>query len=363
MKTLNDFTPEIRAKVPGYISAVRDDLYSGVESKNWKREYTAEYIEKVYNIAGRTKPVVIVAKNPQEYIKLYSLLFGHRHKGTKKIEKAIASIYDCKNEVVDFYPDLKEANLENTLLGMECPNLVNAEHNYLFLTSEYARVYLAWYYFLHIEFNLPCSKSSELIWLHNHINKASMSRCYFTEKLVLVLKMPSKIIRNEVGFHSATEPAIQFDGGFGAYYLNGRAVPNWVINDYKAGTLTFDKFNNESNEDVRGCIITLIKELEGNEGLIKFLNATLVDKKDIVHENGYVETMSLYKTTTKFSFLVNRHGEDNQPYAWLQMVCPSTGHSYLIDTCPTFTDVIECAKWHRPSEVPSTVPYVWQSAN
>jgi hypothetical protein len=363
MKTLDDFTPEIRAKIPQYISAVRDDLYSGVESKNWKREYTVEYIEKVYNIAGRKKPVVVVAKNPAEYIKLFNLLFNESRKDYSKLWKKINSLHKSKNQVVEFYIDKKEAAFEKSLVNTDCDDVIEAEHNYLFLTSEYARVYLSWYYFLHVEFNLPCSKSEELVWLHKHINNASMSRCYFTEECVLVLKMPSKIIRNEVGFHSVTEPAIQFDGGYGAYYLNGRKVPNWVFEDYKAGTLTFDKFNKESNEDIRGSIVTLIKELEGNEGLIKFLDAALVDTKDISHKNGYTETMSLYKTKESYSFLVNSQGEENQPYAWLQMVCPSTGQSYLIDTCPSFTDVIECAKWHRPSQVPSSVPYKWQSAN
>ena len=121
--------------------------------------------------------------------------------------------------------------------------------------------------------------------------------------------------------------------------------------------------NNEKNEDIRASIITLIKERSGNEGLMKFLNATLVDEKKVEHENGYSETLRIWKTKQKYSFLVDSKGNTNVPYAWIEMICPSTGQTYLIDTCPTFKDAIECAKWHRPKMVPSSVPYVWQSAN
>jgi hypothetical protein len=175
--------------------------------------------------------------------------------------------------------------------------------------------------------------------------------------------MPSKIIRNEVGFHSAFEPAIQFVGGYGKYYLNGRAVPEWVFENYEKGTLTFEMFNSQDNEDVKAAIITLIKEREGNEGLIKFLDVKLIDEQVVNHENGYSETLKLWQTKNRYSFLVDSKGNQDQPYAFIEMICPSTGQTYLIDTCPTFTDAVKCAKWHRPKHVPESIPYVWQSAN
>jgi hypothetical protein len=45
------------------------------------------------------------------------------------------------------------------------------------------------------------------------------------------------------------------------------------------------------------------------------------------------------------------------------MTCPSTGSVYLIETCPSFTDVIESAKYLRPSNVPMDLQYLWQRAN
>ncbi len=360
MKTIKDFTPEIKAKIPDYISRAKDDLYSGVEAANWKKEDTIVYLNKVYQYSQKELPAVVVANNPEEYKMFFDLLFNG--KKNKKFEKTIEKIVEDKNNGKE---SKEELNIEETLRKTKwnSGSAIEAKYDYLFLTSEYARVYLMWYRFIHKEFDIPFSKSEDLEWFYQHINQASISRCYFTEKICLVLRMPSKIIRNEVGFHSIHEPAIQFVGGFGAYYLNGRRVPNWVFENFENGTLTFDMLNNEKNEDIRASIITLIKERSGNEGLMKFLNATLVDEKKVEHENGYSETLRIWKTKQKYSFLVDSKGNTDVPYAWIEMICPSTGQTYLIDTCPTFKDAIECAKWHRPKMVPSSVPYVWQSAN
>jgi len=40
-------------------------------------------------------------------------------------------------------------------------------------------------------------------------------------------------------------------------------MPEWIFTDYKIGKLTFDRFNKETNEDIRAGIITMIKEREG----------------------------------------------------------------------------------------------------
>jgi len=379
MKTLEDLTPEIRAKIPLYKDRARNDLYSGEEYKNWKREDCAKYVEYVYNLAKRDlKPVVIIADSPSQYKLFWNLIFNDRI--NDDTYKVIDQILDLKNgKKIDFDTSLikgmnpqlvKEFASE---LGMELDPgqevpvseklFEQCKQHYLFLMSEYSRVYLTWYAFINREFNLPLKKNQDhLDWLYDNVNKASIAKGFFCEKVVLILRMPSKIIRNKIGFHSAFEPAIQYPNE-GMYYLNGRKMENWVFEDYEKGTLTFEKFNKEQNEDIRAGIITLIKEREGNEGLIKFLGAQVVDEQTVVHEGGYTETLKLYKTKQKFPELQNSKGEYNQQAAWIYMVCPSTGQSYLIDTCPLFKDAVECAKWHRPKGVPASVPYLWQSAN
>jgi hypothetical protein len=359
MKTMEDYTPEIQAKIPEYISRAKDDLYSGKEAAGWKKENTVKYVNKVYSFAEKQLPAVIVADNPEEYKIFYNLIF---HFERPEIIPMIEKVFNEKNSNGSSELEYEiEAVLRS--LSFDRSEFVQSKSDYLFITSEYARAYLMWYRFIHKEFEIPFSKSDDLEWFYQNVNAASMSRCYFTDKACLVLRMPCKILRNEVGFHSATEPAIQFVGGYGAYYLNGRHVPNWVFEDYEKGELTFDKFLAQDNEDIKAGIITLIKEREDNEGLLKFLNAYVVDEQKVVHENGYSETLTLYKTREVYPFLVDENGNQNQPYAWLRMVCPSTGQVYLIDTSASFNDAVECAKWHRPKGVPSSVPYTWQSAN
>jgi hypothetical protein len=358
MKTINDLTDEIKAKIPEYISKAKDDLYSGVEAANWKKEDTIVYVNKIYEYCDLKLPVVIVANNPKEYKKFFNHIFNEET--NQKFIPMIDELFEKKNNG----ERIVEMGIEEML--RKEPNVKNeipAKHDYLFISSEYARVYLMWYRFLYKEFNIPFSKADDLEWFYNHINQASISRCYYTDKVCLVLRMPSRIIRNEIGFHSAEEPAIQFVGGYGVYYLNGRRIPNWVFEKYENKTLNVNDLIKEKNEDIKAGIITLVKEREGNEGLMKFLNATIVDEQEVNHANGYSETLRLWKTKKKFKFLVDKDGNENQPYAWIEMICPSTGQTYLIDTCPSFKDAVACAKWHRPKAVPESVPYVWQSAN
>ena len=76
MKTLEDLTPEILAKIPLYKEKCVKELYNGTEYANWKREYTVDYIEYIYKLCDKSKPVVIVANNIEEYKRLYNLLFN-----------------------------------------------------------------------------------------------------------------------------------------------------------------------------------------------------------------------------------------------------------------------------------------------
>jgi hypothetical protein len=377
-KTLADLTPEIRSQIQVYKDRARNDLYSGVEYKNWKREDCVKYVEYVYKISNRKEvPVVIIANDPTQYKLFYNLLFNTKiNDATAGIVKSIfdyknggkkPKVSDCKglnrelamefaNEMGESLPSYKEPKLDVS-------KFEKSNYHYLFLMSEYSRVYLTWYRFINKEFDLPLKKNQEnLEWLYENVNKASIAKGFFCDSIVLILRMPSKIIRNEIGFHSVTEPAIQYPNE-GMYYINGRKMENWVFEDYENGTLTFEKFNKEKNEDVRAGIITLIKEREGNAGLIKFLKAELVDEKTVVHEGGYSEILKLYKTKQKFPELQNSKGEYNQKAAFIEMICPSTKQTYLIDTCPLFEDAVECAKWHRPKGVPASVAYKWQSAN
>lgn len=184
------------------------------------------------------------------------------------------------------------------------------------------------------------------------------------DKICIVSKYPKKIMRNANNdLHCTSGYAIEFADGYGQHYINGRFIEEEIFNECNSLINAKISFHKNTNEDIRAAIITIIKENFGNEGLLEMLDAVMVDEKKIKHNGDYEEIVRIYKTKTTYSFLQNSKGELDQPYAWIEFTCPSTKSVYLIDTCPTFTDAIECAKWHRPSNVPDSVDYTWYSAN
>ncbi len=184
------------------------------------------------------------------------------------------------------------------------------------------------------------------------------------DEVCLVSKYPKRIERNSNNdLHCTTSYAIEFADGYGQHYVNGRFIEEEIFNECNSLVNAKIVFYQNSNEDIKAAIITIIKDRFGNEGLLEMLDAVIVDEKTITHENAYSETLRIYKTKTKYPFLQNSKGELDQPYAWIEFTCPSTNSVYLIDTCPTFTDAIKCAKWHRPSVIPLSIDYTWTSAN
>jgi len=185
----------------------------------------------------------------------------------------------------------------------------------------------------------------------------------FSEALCVISKYPKKVNRNESNdLHCVDGPAVEWNHfsehtNFECYFVNGRNVERELIEN----TFTKEDLINESNEDKKAAMITIIKEREGQEGLLKFLGAKVVDEKQIEHFEGYKETVRLYKTKENYEILQDRFGNMGQPYCWSEIVCPSTGTTYLIENSADFTDAEEALKWLRPSFVPQELLYRWEA--
>jgi len=342
MKTLEDLTPEIKAKIPMYKERCTKDLYSGVEYDNFNPEQSTAYVDKLYEICGFEKPVVIFADDPNDYKKKLKEL----EKG-KKLQK-----------VYEQY--LKKNNLENDGTVFENCKYENKSH-WLFLCSSYHRVYLMWYKFIQDEFQIDHKNKDILNWLYENANN-NIARCFFTKMFVLVLRMPKYIHRNAIGFHSIDGGAIHWPN-YNMYYINGRRIPEDLFLKTINKELTFDEFIKLTDENVKGSLITLMKEKFGNEYLMAFLNAKVIDEQTINHSSGYSEVVKLWHTNEKFSFLVDINGVENQPYSWLELHCPSTGSMFLIDTSAHFDNAIEACKYHRPQQIPAELKYDFNEFN
>ena len=342
MKTLEDLTPEIKSRIPIYKEKCTKDLYSGVEFSNFNAEKSTAYVEKVYEIAKFDKPVVIFAEDPNDYkIKL------------KQLENP-----EYLNEIYAEY--LKKNGMPATKKKIINTDFKNKSH-YLFLCSAYHRVFLTWYKFIQDEFQIEHKNKEILNWLYENANN-NISRCFFTKIFVLVLKMPKLIVRNSVGFHNIDAGAIQWEN-YSMYYINDRKLPEDLFKKAINKTLTFDEFIALTDENVKGSLLTLIKEKFGNEYFMSFLDAVVVDEQEIHHTSGHTEKVRLFKTKQKFPVLIDINGEPNQPYTWLELTCPSTGSIFLIDTSAHFTNAIDACKFHRPQQIPAELKYDFNSFN
>lgn len=160
--------------------------------------------------------------------------------------------------------------------------------------------------------------------------KSGVFNAYEFENFVFAIQPPIYVERNSQGrLHSTSTAAVKFRDGSSYYFINGRPIPEWVVE--KKDAITKDQFLQEKNSDIKGAIY----EVLGSEGLINLLGAEITDTKTIHHDNGDVEIVELLKTKDTFPEL------DDDHLAWVKMTCPSTGTNYLIGVDPQYNDAIE----------------------
>jgi hypothetical protein len=301
----------------------------------------------VYEITKRKKPVIIIAADPKDYAKKFRAIHN---------ESVLEEIYNLYTEKIS-----DDTNLLELINNTAEDTSIEVKSHYMFLVSTYHRVYLTWYKFIQDEFKISHKNQELLNWLYEKANN-NIARCYFTEMYVLVLRMPKYIKRNSVGFHNVDGPAIEWEN-YGMYYINGRKLSNSIFNAVINKTYKFDDFISEKNEDTKASVITLITEKFGNEELLKFLNASIINEQEIKHTSGHNEIVRIWKTKNRYSFISDINGNMNQPYAWLELKCPTSGSTYLIPTSSHFNDAVECCKFHRPQQIPMELKYDFKSFN
>ena len=165
---------------------------------------------------------------------------------------------------------------------------------------------------------------------YKKILKSGVFNAYEFENFVFAIQPPIYVERNSQGrLHSTSTAAVKFRDGSSYYFINGRPIPEWVVE--KKDSIIKDQFLQEKNSDIKGAIY----EVLGSEGIINLLGAEITDTKTIHHANGDVETVELLKTKDTFPEL------DDDPLAWVKMTCPSTGTNYLIGVDPQYNDAIE----------------------
>lgn len=151
------------------------------------------------------------------------------------------------------------------------------------------------------------------------------------DTVIIICDKPTEIYFDDLNrLHSSTGPAVAWADGYRQFYVHGREMPKEIFE----APITREQFINETNMDVKGGMY----EVLGQEGVMKLLDAKVVDSANVVHADGSIEEIELLKTMETFAEI------DNQPFAWVKQVCPTTGTIYLAGCEPHHTSAIEAKK-------------------
>ncbi len=78
LKTLEDFTPSVQAKIPEYIKRFTNGVFDGGKYNAFKKENAEELINWNYEQCSYKKPVMIVAENPLEMQVLFNYIVENK---------------------------------------------------------------------------------------------------------------------------------------------------------------------------------------------------------------------------------------------------------------------------------------------
>lgn len=225
-----------------------------------------------------------------------------------------------------------------------------------YMTIGWAGLYS--FYETFVEFGiLTKEKFPKYFKLREFINSGIFLTIEFENAIILIEK-PIFIKRQNGRMHCTSGPAIKWRDGYEQYYINGRHMPKWIFEK----EITKEDFLTQENEEIRAGIYE-IQEAKKEGMMLEILGAYEADKRNFIHINGEIEEMILYKTNEKFAAETNLKGESNVPLAWLKMSCPSTGQVFLLPSDSYFKNCEQAAKFHRPNEIPTQIPYEWHSRN
>lgn len=327
MKDLKDLTPEILAKIPEYQERALRGIFDGKRYASFDLEKATAAIAWHYNQINVPMPRIIVAENPLE-------------------QQLIIAALKAK-------PDLLDKSVEE-ILAYKVKGPITIEGAYLFTLNVYSNAYYAWYEFLRKELvlELTCNEMFQEVFA---LQRASdIYSCIFAEEVCVPCKYPKQVLRNDNGLHCTTGTSVTWGyvkHPWKCYYINGRHIENSFFEKCLNNEITLDEYLKLDNDEQRSAVYMLY----GEEKMFNFLGATAIDSTSIVHRNGEVEEITLFKTTKPLNSVTKK------PYAWLKRICPSTGTVYLTPTNPDFTKALDSSKFHRPSEIPIDRPYLWNS--
>ena len=348
MKTLADFTPEIKAKIPEYQARALEGVSDGGRYRRFSLEKAKACVDWNYKYIGNQPPKwIFAAENPFETQLMYNWI---------------------KNQL-ETQPELMERDTyEGTLLPpKEEVSKFNEYNNYyIFTMNVYSDCYYTWYEFIRKEFDLPLSINDDFQECFRLQRESGIFNIICNEVFAVVSKYPTQIHwSNQNLLHNLegvaigwqhTTPYTQFD----CYYVNGRNLPKPVFEAIKNQTYTMSDFSQEGNEETKSSAIMLMQELYGDNYIVDFLGDSLtqvdtyVDKKseDLLEGTTKGQNIGVY---TLYQGQIM--GEE---VAYVRCYCPSTDRMFFLGVEPTNTNAKDAiASLYRiPQKLKKHIKYI-----
>jgi hypothetical protein len=291
MKTLQDLTPEIIAKIPQYQERAVEGVYDGGRYYNFDLEKAKKAIDYNYTQAGFTPPKeYIVVENILEQQMVYQKLSG---------DKSIAN-------------------------------------SYLFTLNVYSDCYFTWFKFIKDEFKLPLTIEEEFETHFKLQHESGIYSCILGEETAIICKYPKEIHQEKSGqfrLHNTQGPAVVWGGceyDFDLYYIQGRCISKELFDKLSAGKYTVKDFVNENDEEIKSACVAYLQETKGDDYLVSFFKDhltevnTFVDKKDDQFMEGTTQSMNV-GVYSLFKGNIN-----DTEIAYVRCYCPSTDRMFFL---------------------------------
>lgn len=296
----------------------------------------------------------------EELLKINKEFFVSKFLNNEKIDKqkAIEVITFCYSLIKKECPKIYQ--VISPMQAQQLANKLKETEKQYYSFGSFMTIYWASFYAYYETFVQLEIITQEQFPKYFELRKFIESNIFMTiefENAIIVCEKPAFVKKNDLGMHCIDGPAIKWEDGYGQYYINGRSMPSWIF-----GKITKEQFLSEPNEDIKAGIYEIV-EAKGEGSMLIFLDAKEVDRQTIVHTNGDLEELVLYKTNELFEMEEDLNGNSPSPLTWIKMICPSTNSNYLIPSDGSFNNCIDAAKYARPEMVDNNVDYKWSQRN
>lgn len=300
-KTLEDLTPEMRARIPDYQNRALEGVMDGGRYQAFNYESAKAAVDWNYKRAGYEPPAeLLVAENPKQQQEMY-----------------------------------KKKHLE--VYGK--PYTETAE-TYMFTLNVYSDCLYAWWKFIKTELDITIDGEDEFEECFG-LQRASNIFSIICDDggFAVACKYPTEVHHDsQFRLHNAFGQAVKWGVDHPTYYIMGRSIPADLYKKWEEKTYTLEDFARESDEEIKSAFLAFVSERWGNDYIATLFSKdlkevdTYVDKKAPEFLAGTTGSMNIGVYTLFKGYIA---GEE---VAFVRCYCPSSDRMFYLGVDPINTD-------------------------